>query len=169
VRQFDFAFIWLFPFVVVLWGYFDLMRGYVSSGREKLGWGVAIATFGCVLLAIIGGGLTYPVRSELMRAVPTHVLLPLAMYWLTRSSVGGTGGGEAKVSMSTLGRYALNVVLSAGVMAIGIWLTVLLIRSEVFSNSVIVIGFIPIPGMVMVATPIIPAILGVLYIWEHNR
>ena len=169
IGQFDFVFMWLFPGLEVMLGYFDLARGCVDSGRRKLAWGAAIATFGCVLLIIMGGGLTFPVRGELMRVVPVHVLLPLVAFLLTRSLAGASGGSGSNVSMPPLGRVVINVVLSAGMMGLGIMLTALLIKSDIFSNSVIFIGIVPIPGMVMVATPIIPAILGVIYIWEHNK
>ena len=56
-----------------------------------------------------------------------------------------------------------------GVLAAGIALTVLLISLKVFDHSAIVIGFVPIPGQIFYAAPIIASIIAVISIVANRK
>ena len=56
-----------------------------------------------------------------------------------------------------------------GILGAGIGLTILLVSSRAFDHSAIIIGFIPIPGQVFYATPIVASILAIVFLFAKRK
>ncbi len=131
-----------------------------------------------IILALFGGGITayniYAVltfRAYYAKGVTTSdifsfifgiVLLTIGVWWsinLTRRP----DAGDRVVKKIGL------VFGMIGILAVGIVLTLGLVSLEVFSHSAIIIGFIPIPGQVLYALPIIFSIVAMISFYTKHK
>ena len=67
-----------------------------------------------------------------------------------------------------LGSALLRVAGSVAVVWVAYAITEWLIRSDTFGHSWIIVGFIPIPGQIMLILPAIAAIGGITFIWTKR-
>jgi hypothetical protein len=86
------------------------------------------------------------------------VLLGAGMGWWVAL---GKHPAAADTGLRSVGRIAATL----GILAAAIALTVLLVHLRVFAHSVILVGFIPIPGQLFYATPLAVGIIACFYVW----
>jgi len=131
-----------------------------------------------ILIALLGGGITaYNIYAAIafpgyfaggfMLSAVIFTLIGLALLLIgIRWNVSLTKRPEAgDAALKKIG-FAFALL---GVLGAGIGLTILLVSSEVFSHSAIIIGIVPIPGQVFYATPIVASILVILYLFSKRK
>lgn len=172
--SFIFFFMWAGPAALLGWSYLEAARwGDRASSGESFGWGIAVATFGCLItLAFANGTGSFAARSEVIGVALAHVGFPLAVLAYDKFKDGTLrrvlSQGDGAPTASSVGRLALNATLSVAAVAVGVWLTGALVQTGIFGNSVIFIGFIPITGMVFYATPLVLTVFALLAIWGRK-
>ena len=77
---------------------------------------------------------------------------------------GFMGDGAPRDLGSGLLRVAGSVLIAWAAYAVTEWL----IRSDVFGHSWIIVGFIPIPGQIMLICPAIAAVVAIVAIWSKR-
>ncbi len=131
-----------------------------------------------IAIALLGGGITaynvyatitfpnyfagsFMLSSVIFTAIGL-ALLCVGIWWNVSLTKRPDAGDKALKFTGV--SFAILIVLTAGIV-----LTVLLISLRVFDNSAIVIGFVPIPGQIFYAVPIVASILVIIFILAKRK
>lgn len=131
-----------------------------------------------IAISLLGGGITaynvYAIITDpgyyagsFMVSSATFTALGLALLcvgiWWNVSLTKRPDAGDKALKFTGVS-FAILILLTVGIV-----LTVLLISLKVFDNSAIVLGFVPIPGQIFYAAPIVASILVIIYILAKRK